>query len=113
MLNQAFITGVYYTELPQYVKIQYAAGLQQQASAEVLEKSLAFTTAALILGAFANTLLTLLIGEEEAQFDNHTLILLAHTISWTYLVAETTNSAADGSCIPWARETRVLGTTEI
>ncbi|KAJ8081222.1 hypothetical protein PM082_018067 [Marasmius tenuissimus] len=55
-------TGVYYTELPQYMKVQYAAGLQQQTSAEVLEKSLAFTTAALVLGAFANALLTLLIA---------------------------------------------------
>ncbi|KAK1227359.1 hypothetical protein PQX77_009642 [Marasmius sp. AFHP31] len=55
-------SGVYYTELPQYMKIQFAAGLQQQASAEVLEQSLAFTTAALVLGAFANALLTLLIA---------------------------------------------------
>ncbi|KAF9261058.1 hypothetical protein L218DRAFT_1078985 [Marasmius fiardii PR-910] len=55
-------TGVYYYELRHYIKIQFASGLQQQASSEVLKKSLAFTTAALILAAVANALLTLLIA---------------------------------------------------
>ncbi|KAG7085996.1 hypothetical protein E1B28_003519 [Marasmius oreades] len=55
-------TGVYYYELRHYIKIQFASGLQQQTSSEVLKKSLAFTTAALILAAVANALLTLLIA---------------------------------------------------
>ncbi|KAL0570065.1 hypothetical protein V5O48_011895 [Marasmius crinis-equi] len=55
-------TGVYYAGLPQYIQIQYATGLQKQASGNVLQKSLGFTTAALVLAAFSNALLTLLIA---------------------------------------------------
>ncbi|KAL0570063.1 hypothetical protein V5O48_011893 [Marasmius crinis-equi] len=55
-------TGVYYAGLREYIKIQFATGLQQQASGDVLQKSLGLTTAALVLAAFSNALLTLLIA---------------------------------------------------
>ncbi|KAK1225629.1 hypothetical protein PQX77_011429, partial [Marasmius sp. AFHP31] len=51
----------YYAGLQQYVKINYATGLQDQETPEVIEKSLVLTTATLSLGAFAHALLTALI----------------------------------------------------
>ncbi|KAJ8088073.1 hypothetical protein PM082_013624 [Marasmius tenuissimus] len=55
-------TGMYYAGLPNYVELNDATGLQEQGSIEILKQSMVFTTAALAFGAFAHTLLTVMIA---------------------------------------------------